>query len=182
MYKLLSCLIFFVIVDNNLLAMPIDYYEDLLYVNNVQPNADTPLYIKNKAMPYFAMRLIDSSMTYRSRFPKKMPVLLVYFNPDCDHCKDEAKQLMEHKDDFKKLYIVFISTAALPSIKEFAETYNIQGKNIIIGRDEAYKLPPFYSIRFSPFVVLYNKDKNIENVYEGGISWQKLKQVLANLL
>ncbi len=181
MYKPLSCLVFFVIVTSKLLAMPIAYCGDVLRFNNVQPNADTPLYIKNKAMPYFAMRLIDSSMTYRSRFPKKMPVLLVYFNPDCDHCKDEAKQLMEHKDDFKKLYMVFISTASLPSIKTFADTFDIQGKNIIIGRDEAYKLPPFYSIRFAPFVVLYNKEKNIENVYEGGISWQKLKEVLAKL-
>jgi thiol-disulfide isomerase/thioredoxin len=171
MLKLFYCFIIFICAQYNALALPMYNNGVTVLPQTLYSNTDTPLYIRNKVMPYFAMRLIDSSMTYRSKFPKKLPVLLVYFNPDCDHCKD----------DFKKLFIVFISTASLPSIKTFAETYGIQGKNIIIGRDEAYKLPVYFNIRFAPFVVLYNKDKNIENVYEGGITWQKLKEVLAKL-
>jgi hypothetical protein len=140
-----------------------------------------PKYLANKTLPNFTIRLTDSTKQSTSRLKQNWPTLLVYFNPDCDHCQDEATQLMTHKDLWKKVNIVFVSTAAIPLIKTFQETYNINGSNIYIGRDEKLFMNKYYEIRFAPFVVLYNKSKQLQKVYEGGVKWQVLQQALTAL-
>jgi hypothetical protein len=47
------------------LALPTHYTTRYVFKHSFDKYIDTPMYLRNKAMPYFAMRLVDSSMTYK---------------------------------------------------------------------------------------------------------------------
>lgn len=54
-------------------------------------------------------------------------VILVFFQPDCDHCQREAKAINEHLDSFKDYDIYFVTTESFALIDKFAKDYNLSG-------------------------------------------------------
>lgn len=140
-----------------------------------------PPYLVTRKLPVLAIRNVDSSFTSLSKLPKNKPTIIIYFNTNCEHCQDEAKQIIENKNVFDKVQFVFISTDAVPLLKTFKEKYNINGANFYLGRDQKYILPAFYNIRFTPFVAVYNAKQILERVYEGGAKWQALQKLISTL-
>src|SRR5687768_1589568 len=49
----------------------------------------------------------------------KGKMILILFQPDCDHCQREAKEIREHIDAFKEYSIYFISADQIPAIEKF---------------------------------------------------------------
>jgi len=57
--------------------------------------------------------------------------VLIFFQPDCDHCQREAEQIQQNLGAFKDYQLYFISDAALPQIAAFAQTYKLAGNPAI---------------------------------------------------
>ena len=57
----------------------------------------------------------------------KGKAVLVFFQPDCDHCQREAEQIQQNLHAFKDYQLYFISDAALPQIAAFAQKYKLAG-------------------------------------------------------
>lgn len=53
-------------------------------------------------------------------------VVLILFQPDCDHCQREAVQIHDHLDAFAGYSIYFITTDSLPVIEKFAVDYDLK--------------------------------------------------------
>jgi hypothetical protein len=70
------------------------------------------------------------------------------FSPDCDHCKHETEELIKNIDKFKKIQIVMATPMPFDKMKEFYAHYDLQRfKNITMGRDISFILPPFFNVR-----------------------------------
>jgi peroxiredoxin len=54
-------------------------------------------------------------------------VILIFFQPDCDHCQREAKEINEHLDSFNDYKIYFVTTENFDLIDKFAKDYNLTG-------------------------------------------------------
>jgi len=57
--------------------------------------------------------------------------VLIFFQPDCDHCQRETVQIEQNLSAFKDYQLYFISDAAIPQIAEFAQTYKLAGNRSI---------------------------------------------------
>ncbi len=130
-------------------------------------------------IPPFTIQLTDSSNFSKKDLPKKTPVVIIYFNPECGHCQDEAKEIAKNMDKFKKVFFLMVAYHDLGQIKEFGETYELDNfKNVKLGRDSKYFLPVFYQVKTTPFSAVYNKKGKLVTAFEQGMSVEELEKAL----
>lgn len=139
-----------------------------------------PPYKKFPTYPPVKLLMPDSiSYFTKDKLPKKEAIMLVLFNPQCDHCQHETEEIVKNIERFKSVQIVMATSASLASMKEFMEKYKLTAhKNITIGQDTHYFLPSYYMIRNLPFLAFYNKKKELISVFEGSMPIEKALEEL----
>jgi len=138
-----------------------------------------PPYKRFPTIPPFKLLKIDSSGYFtKNDLKKNKPVLIMLFNPDCDHCKHETEEIIKNIDQLKNLEIVMATMMPFDMMKSFYEKYDLQRfKNITIGEDFQYTLPSFYQIRFMPYLAMYSKKGNLLATFEGSMKIEDLIDV-----
>ena len=91
-------------------------------VNQPMPPAAEVVY---NDRPNLALTAINGSQLNANAITGKS--ILIFFQPDCDHCQRETQQIEQNLSAFKGYQLYFISDAALPQIAEFAQTYKLAG-------------------------------------------------------
>lgn len=138
-----------------------------------------PPYQRYPNVPPLQLLLQDSATKYtKADLPKKKPVLVMMFSPDCDHCQHTAEAFAANADKLKDIHILMITTAPLHRMKEFAETYKLSAMaNVVMAKDIYYLLPPFFDMRSFPFMALYNKKGDLIKAVDGSIAVDKLLEL-----
>lgn len=54
--------------------------------------------------------------------------ILIFFQPDCDHCQREAKAISDNLEGFLKYHLYFISLDDFNLMNVFASDYGLSGK------------------------------------------------------
>jgi thiol-disulfide isomerase/thioredoxin len=139
-----------------------------------------PPYLQVPVIPAFVIQLTDSSMFAKKDIPKKIPVVMIYFNPECGHCQLEAQELVKNMDKFKKVFFVMAAYHDMEQIKEFASTYGLDKfSNVRIGRDSKYFIPVFYQVKTTPFSAVYDKKGNLLKAFPDEMSIEELEKALS---
>lgn len=138
-----------------------------------------PPYLRFPTVPPFKLLEVDSSSYFAKKDLKKNePVLIMLFNPDCDHCKHETEEIIKNIDQLKDVQIVMATMMPFDMMKSFYEKYDLQRfENIIVGEDFQYTLPSFYQIHFMPYLAMYNKRGNLLSTFEGSMKIEDLINV-----
>ncbi len=120
-------------------------------------------------VPEFHILKADSASYYtNSDLKKHHETIIMYFSPECDHCKHQTKDILDNMDKFKNVEIVMATYFALHEMKDFYEHYKIADyPNIKMGRDEKYAIPPHYNMHSFPFLALYDKNGKLITTFEG---------------
>jgi thioredoxin-related protein len=166
------------------LAIAILAYSSLLFAQQPTPppapdqtNLQAP-YLRFPTLPPFHLLKLDSS-TYLTKedVKKNHRTIIMYFSPDCDHCKHQTESILADSKKFKDIEIIMATYQPFEELKEFNEHYRMaEHPNIKMGRDEKFFLPPFYKIRNLPYLALYDKKGNLVTTFEGT---QKIDTILA---
>ena len=138
-----------------------------------------PPYKRFPTVPPFKLLEIDST-TYFTKYDLKIneTVLIVLFNPDCDHCKHEIEEIIKNMDEFKNIQIVLTTMMPFDLMKSFYEKYDLQKfANVTVGKDVQYILPSFYQIKFMPYLAMYDKKGNLLTTFEGTMKMEDLVNV-----
>src|SRR5579871_2310803 len=131
-------------------------------------NASAP-FMRYPTIPPFHLLKLDST-TYLTKddLHKNRKTIVMYFSPDCEHCKHQTEAILADLKDFKDIEIVMATYQPFNEMKEFNEHYKVyQHPNILMGRDEKFVLPGFYRIRNLPYLALYDKKGNLITTFEG---------------
>ena len=131
-------------------------------------NAQAP-FIRFPTIPPIHLLKLDSS-TYLSKddIKKGHRTIVMYFSPDCEHCKHQTEAILENFKKFKDIEIVMATYQPFDEMKQFDAHYHITDHdNMFIGRDEKFVLPPFYKIRSLPYLALYDKKGKLITTFEG---------------
>ncbi|MBS1947611.1 MAG: thioredoxin [Bacteroidetes bacterium] len=132
-------------------------------------NLQQPQKQNSQIIPPIHLLKQDSSGYYTNNDIKKhRETLIMYFSPECDHCKHQTEDIIKDMGKFGNIQIVMATYFPLNEIKEFYRHYKIASyHNIIMGRDEQYSIPPHYNMHSFPFLALYDKKGNLITVFEG---------------
>ena len=80
-------------------------------------------------------------------------MLLMFFSPECEHCKHQMRDILANFNKFKDIEIVMATFQPFDEMKAFYTYFRIgDHANILMGRDEKYMLPPFYRMQSLPFL------------------------------
>lgn len=118
-------------------------------------------------IPSFKIVLSNGSFFSKENIKKNKPVILIYFSPDCDHCKLLMKDLFKRITDFNKAEIVMITFKPLKEVDEFIEAYKIkQYPNITVGTEvPIYFIRYFYNLSNTPFTALFDRKEKLVYAY-----------------
>lgn len=138
-----------------------------------------PPFLRFPTLPPVQLLLGDSTTKYtKEDIPKKKPVLVMLFSPECSHCQHTAEEMLLHKNDLKNISIVMATFQPLWQMNEFVQKYRLNElDNVVVGKDVYYILPPFYNIKNLPYLAFYDKKGKLIRGFEGSMPLQKILAV-----
>jgi thioredoxin-related protein len=118
-------------------------------------------------LPPFKMYRSDKTIFSAAELPKTKPIVLIYFDPDCEHCQKLMKELFQKIDAFKKAEIIMVTFKSMEEVAAFEKQNNTQKhSNIIVGTEgTGFYLRNYYGLVTMPFTALYDKNGNLNYSY-----------------
>lgn len=106
------------------------------------------------------------------------PCLIIYFNPDCEFCQHEARQLSANIQKFQNDQILMISYVNSSKILKFRKDYHLQDKNITFLKDSDDQFIDDFGEAFIPSIFIYNKDRQLSHHFIGETKMEALLKYL----
>jgi thioredoxin-related protein len=149
----------------------------LLIQLQAQTAVPQPAYVRNPDFPPIRLLKVDSEhYVTKEDIRKNRKILLMFFSPECEHCKHQMRDILADFSKFKDIEIVMATFQPFEEMKEFYNYYRIADHpNIKMGRDEKYFLPPFFRMQSLPYLALYDKNGKYITHFEGN---QKAETIL----
>ncbi len=131
-----------------------------------KPNVNTQKDI-GTTLPPFAFELPDGS-TLTPSVLKEQPVIVFYFDPDCDHCNKQAKMISENADLFKGITMVWVSWAmTIEDNVNFYKKYFMNMSNkVYIARDTKFSFDTLFGYSEVPSIYIYNRERKRSASFE----------------
>ena len=86
--------------------------------------------------------------------------VFVLFQPDCDHCQEEAVHIGQRLEDFKDYTLYFISSAPMGQISGFAKTFDLNDKtNVKFAWTSTDGVLTYYGPIQTPSIYIYRNGK-----------------------
>ncbi|HEU4575422.1 MAG TPA: thioredoxin [Chitinophagaceae bacterium] len=128
-----------------------------------------PAYLRFPKIPPIKILKPDSSSYFtRDNLKKNKPVMIMIFNPECEHCQHETEALINNIKDLSNIQIVMATPQPFGQMKAFYERYGLQRfSNIFVGQDERFVLPSFFMIHNLPYLAFYDKKQDLISTHEG---------------
>lgn len=138
-----------------------------------------PPYQRFPTLPPLQLLLGDSTSRYtKADLPRKKPVLYMLFSPDCSHCQQTAREMLEYKEELKKIHIVMATLQPLHRMNDFMREYRLNElDNVVVGKDIYIFMPSFYGVHSLPYLAFYNKKGDLIKGFEGSMPVKKMLEV-----
>jgi thioredoxin-related protein len=128
------------------------------------------------SLPPFKMYRSNKSIFSATELPKNKPVIVIYFDPDCDHCQRLMNDVFKKINNFKKAEIVMVTFKPVEEVAAFEKKYKTHNySNINVGTEgTSYQLRNYYKLTIMPFTALYDKEQKFNYSYGQDISVDEL--------
>jgi peroxiredoxin len=104
----------------------------------------------------------------------KGKIILILFQPDCDHCQREAEEIRKHIDAFKDYTLYFISADQLPVLEAFGKKYELLNySNIHFASTSVESVLNNFGPISAPSLYIYSDQKLIQK-FNGEVSIEKI--------
>lgn len=150
------------------LIKPLYFLIFFLGISLTACSQDAPV---SKNIPPYHILTTDSVYASPANLKKNVPVMIIYFAPDCPHCQHLTKELTSHIKDFGNTQIVMITfvdpNRQFKAITDFVKNYNLKKyPNITVGTEGyTYVVQKFYQVRTTPYEAVYNKQHQLVQTF-----------------
>lgn len=106
-------------------------------------------------------------------------LVVVLYQPDCDHCQREASAISEHLSSFDAYKVYFITVEPFDVIEKFANDYRLSGNsNIFFGRTEIESIINNFGQISAPSVYVYTQEGKLKKNFNGETPIEDILQSL----
>lgn len=88
-----------------------------------EKKVETPVVTTVNEQPSLAITSLDGKTIIAKELKGK--IVLILFQPDCDHCQREATAIREHADAFAPYQVYFVSSSSMPELQKFFIDYKL---------------------------------------------------------
>lgn len=134
-------------------------------------------YQKYPNLPAFKILEMDSTTVFNTYdIPTGKPVVLMFFGPDCDHCKHLTEELLKGWDSLKNIQFYLMSFGKPSAVKGFYDKFHLEKhSNVkVVGQDVDFFFPSYFGARFVPYLAVYDKNKKFVKKFEGAATVKEL--------
>ena len=127
----------------------------------------SPSRMNSQTIPPFKMALSNNKIFNAIDLPKGKPLVLIYFDPDCDHCQKLMTELFKKIKSFKKAEMVLITFKPVTEVAAFEKKYTTSKyANMRVGTEGTlFYLINYYKLVKMPFTALYDRKGNYNYSY-----------------
>lgn len=139
-------------------------------IQTVKAQADSSDYYKAFLhLPAFSLnKAPDSSEFNNNNLIAGKPVVLLFFSPDCEHCQQEAAELLQNKELVKEIPVIMISLASMNEITTFINKFKLaELPNVTVTQDYNFKLGNIFKMKTFPAMYVYDEYQDILKAYIG---------------
>jgi thiol-disulfide isomerase/thioredoxin len=126
-------------------------------------------------------REVIPSKTITNRdLPADKQLVLMLFNPTCQHCEAQTELFEKNIGLFKNAQLLFVAAPMMgPYIVDYAKKYNLnEYPQIWMGLDSARLIEKTFLYYALPQINIYDKDKKLIRAFSGGAPIDTLRQYL----
>jgi thioredoxin-related protein len=129
---------------------------------------------KNQTLSAPTLFKMDSS---RYQFTLTSPVLLIYFNTECEHCQYELAELKKNLSAFQQISILLMSSENISVIKRAMEAFGVAPHVgfVKINRDDVFESFGSLSV---PHLFLYGSDRKLIKEFKGETKMEAILKYL----
>jgi peroxiredoxin len=121
---------------------------------------------KPSALPSFMMTLTTGQQLMSNTLPGNL--ILIFYNPECDHCQREAEAIRKEIEQFRDHSIYFIAASPIETISQFARDYDLTGySNVVFAKAEIPDVIREMGSIGTPALFIYSKDKQLIKKFDG---------------
>ncbi|HVN59275.1 MAG TPA: TlpA disulfide reductase family protein [Bacteroidales bacterium] len=132
-------------------------------------------------LPLFSFSTLNGQ-TFNSSEIKEGPVILVYFNPECDHCQFQIEELSHNLDSFPGLKIILVSPADRDLVSVFLEgRFKNPGLNVTVLFDDSLKFESCFGKQSVPSLFIYDKKLRLVRLFNGEVKSETLTKYLEDV-
>ncbi len=126
-----------------------------------------PSTMSSQTIPPFKMTLSNNKIFNAADLPKGKPVVLIYFDPDCDHCQKLMTELFKKINSFKKAQMVLVTFKPVTEVTAFEKKYSTSKyANMRVGTEGTlFYLKNYFKLVKMPFTALYDRKGNYSYSY-----------------
>ena len=105
-------------------------------------------------------------------------IVVIFFNPSCDHCEREAEQIKNRKQLFTNHKVYFVSTETAESLVAFSKKYDLTDSNFVFAQaDAASVFESVGNLPSVPAIFIYD-NKRLVKRFDGETSLDVIQQFL----
>ncbi|MFH0843537.1 MAG: redoxin domain-containing protein [Bacteroidota bacterium] len=120
-----------------------------------------------KQLPEFTLLTLDNT-SFSSSEIKEGPLLIVYFHPECEHCRYEISELFRSSLPGSGIPVLLVSRASRDSVTLFLEEFDFpETDEIITLIDTAFVFEDTFGNSIIPSGYLYDKNLNLIDALHG---------------
>jgi thioredoxin-related protein len=112
-------------------------------------------------IPPFHILTTDSVYITPANLKKNMPLMIIYFSPDCSHCQHLMYELKSKMKDLKNVQVVMVTFAEpLKASQVFYRDFDLKKwPNWTVGTEGyTYVVQKYYDVHTTPYIALYDKN------------------------
>ncbi|MFA6947141.1 MAG: redoxin domain-containing protein [Pedobacter sp.] len=137
----------------------------------------------NRKGPNFAallFRIAARVLTCLDGFNPNQPTVIIYFNPECDHCQYEATEIGRQPERFAKANMILITPYdSTKRIEAFADKYKLwQVDNLVVLLDRNFQFKKYFGTSVFPSVFIYGANKRLLKQFIGEVKMEAVLKII----
>lgn len=124
-------------------------------------------------LPSMTITFLDGSTLNIKELEGK--TILIFFQPDCDHCQREARDIQQNLAAFRNNTLYFITASSLPAIEKFALDYKLFGHpNVFFAFTSAENILNSIGPVSAPSLYIYSTEHKLIKAFNGEVEIEKV--------
>ncbi len=124
-----------------------------------------------KGIPPFSIMQTNGTVFKAADLKKDQPFMMVYFDPDCDHCLQFTTDMLKQLPAFVNVQIVFVTYVPVEGVRSFIARVGLDKyPDIKVGTEgNNFIVRYHYNVMLFPYLALHDKTGNLFATYESEV-------------
>ncbi|MCS7074301.1 MAG: redoxin domain-containing protein [Bacteroidia bacterium] len=141
----------------------------LFFVSSFAQNQPNP-----KTFPEFSFVKTTGEVITKKNIPTGKPVIVFFFDPDCDHCQKQASWIKTILPKFSHTTLFWVSTAEMQAIQAFQKEYFPSATNAIFAKDTKYQFDNYFGYSVAPSIYVFDSKGNFVKGFKNEVAAEEL--------